>query len=89
MGNSKSLIDEDGEVRELTDEDLLKFHPVSDVLPESLQKKMGVRGRPPKSNPKQLVSVRYSAEVLAYFKATGKGWQTRMDDVLRDYVDSH
>ncbi len=45
-----------------------------------------VRGRPRSANPKQLVSVRYSAEVLEYFKATGEGWQSRMDGVLRQYV---
>jgi len=45
-----------------------------------------LRGRPKSANPKQLVSVRYSAEVLEYFKATGEGWQTRMDGVLRKYV---
>jgi uncharacterized protein (DUF4415 family) len=45
-----------------------------------------LRGRPKSANPKQLVSVRYSPEVLAFFKATGEGWQTRMDGVLRQYV---
>ncbi len=45
-----------------------------------------LRGRPKSPNPKQLVSVRYSPEVLAYFKATGDGWQSRMDGVLRQYV---
>ena len=45
-----------------------------------------LRGRPKSENPKQLVSVRYSQEVLAFFKATGDGWQSRMDGVLREYV---
>jgi len=45
-----------------------------------------VRGRPKSENRKQLVSVRYSPEVLAYFKGTGAGWQSRMDGVLREYV---
>ena len=45
-----------------------------------------LRGRPKSDNPKQLVSVRYSQEVLAYFKSTGEGWQSRMDGVLREYV---
>lgn len=45
-----------------------------------------LRGRPKSLNPKQLVSVRYSPEVLEYFKATGEGWQSRMDGVLRQYV---
>ena len=48
-----------------------------------------LRGRPKSTRTKQLVSVRYSPEVLAYFKATGEGWQSRMDRVLRDYVLRH
>ena len=45
-----------------------------------------LRGRPKSANPKQLVSVRYSPEVLEYFRSTGEGWQSRMDGVLRQYV---
>lgn len=48
-----------------------------------------LRGRPKSANTKQLVSVRYSPEVLAYFRSTGEGWQSRMDGVLRDYVARH
>lgn len=48
-----------------------------------------LRGRPKSASAKQLVSVRYSPEVLAYFKSTGEGWQTRMDSVLRAYVARH
>ena len=36
--------------------------------------------------PKQSVTVRFSPEVIDYFRATGDGWQTRMDDALREYV---
>jgi uncharacterized protein (DUF4415 family) len=32
------------------------------------------------------VSVRYSPEVLSYFRSTGEGWQSRMDGVLQEYV---
>jgi uncharacterized protein (DUF4415 family) len=45
-----------------------------------------LRGRPKSGNRKLLVSVRYSPEVVAYFKSTGEGWQSRMDLVLRQYV---
>ena len=38
---------------------------------------------------KQLVSVRYSPEVLRYFKATGDGWQTRMNEALLEWVNQH
>ena len=48
-----------------------------------------LRGRPKSDNKKQLVSVRYSPEVIEYFKSTGEGWQSRMDNVLRQYVASH
>ena len=45
-----------------------------------------LRGRPKSDNKKLLVSVRYSPEVVAYFKSTGDGWQSRMDGVLQRYV---
>ncbi len=48
-----------------------------------------LRGRPKSENKKLLVSVRYSPEVVAYFKSTGEGWQSRMDGVLRQYVSRH
>ena len=48
-----------------------------------------LRGRPKSENKKLLVSVRYSPEVVAYFKSTGEGWQSRMDGVLRKYVVRH
>lgn len=48
-----------------------------------------LRGRPKSENKKLLVSVRYSPEVIAYFKSTGEGWQTLMDSVLRKYVARH
>ncbi|QRJ62267.1 BrnA antitoxin family protein [Azospira restricta] len=48
-----------------------------------------LRGRPKSENKKLLVSVRYSPEVIAYFKSTGEGWQSLMDSVLRKYVARH
>jgi uncharacterized protein (DUF4415 family) len=47
-----------------------------------------LRGRPKLENKKLLLSVRYSPEVVAYFKSTGEGWQSRMDGVLRQYVET-
>jgi uncharacterized protein (DUF4415 family) len=46
-----------------------------------------LRGRPKSESKKLLLSVRYSPEVVAYFKSTGEGWQSRMDGVLREYVE--
>jgi uncharacterized protein (DUF4415 family) len=47
-----------------------------------------LRGRPPSANRKQLVSVRYSTEVIEFFRSTGEGWQSRMDVVLKRYVET-
>jgi uncharacterized protein (DUF4415 family) len=48
----------------------------------------GQRG-PQKQPTKVPVTVRYSPDVLAYFKSSGEGWQTRMNEVLSDYVERH
>lgn len=50
------------------------------------------RGRPVgtiKEDAKQAVTVRYSPDVLAAFRATGAGWQTRMNDALKDWLSTH
>ena len=62
------------------------------LTPKQLQAMVplkSVRGRPKSENKKLLVSVRYSPEVVAYFKSTGEGWQSRMDGVLQQYVIRH
>jgi len=47
------------------------------------------RGRPRKTHPKIQVSIRYSAEVIEHFRATGRGWQTRMDEALKQWIAEH
>lgn len=46
------------------------------------------RGRPAGSGTKISTTIRFDAEVLAEFKATGDGWQTRMNDALKDWLRS-
>jgi uncharacterized protein (DUF4415 family) len=60
--------------------------PLSAKQLKSMVPLRALRGRPRSENPKVLVSVRYSREVVEYFKSTGAGWQSRMDNVLRAYV---
>jgi uncharacterized protein (DUF4415 family) len=40
------------------------------------------RGRPSLAKPKQAVSLRLDPDVIAYFKAGGPGWQTRINERL-------
>ena len=53
--------------------------PMTKAQLEVLVPLRAVRGRPKLENKKLLLSVRYSAEVVEYFRATGEGWQARMD----------
>jgi len=39
-------------------------------------------GRPVSTNPRKLITIRLPADVIARWKATGPGWQTRMADRL-------
>lgn len=51
-------------------------------------RRRGERG-PQKAPTKEQVSLRLSPEVIAYFKADGSGWQTRLDQALKEYVQAH
>ena len=86
---------------EFTDEELDKFKPIEDVMPQNLlnallthQADMENQGLMPrkltrgkqKKPIKQVVTIRLSADVVEKFRAGGKGWQTRINEVLRQYV---
>jgi uncharacterized protein (DUF4415 family) len=83
----------DDENPEWTDENFARARPASAVLPElfgaqvakSMLKPRGKQVAPTK----QAVTVRYSPDVLDAFKATGAGWQTRMDAALKDWLRTH
>ena len=51
-------------------------------------KKLVRRGRPAGSGQKTQTTLRISKDVLEFFRATGPGWQTRMDNALKRYVAS-
>ena len=50
-----------------------------DMLDRAVVKK---GGRPRSANPRQLISLRLPADVIARWRATGPGWQTRMAERL-------
>ncbi|MFM6992337.1 MAG: BrnA antitoxin family protein [Rhodoferax sp.] len=47
------------------------------------------RGRPVSVSPKVHTGIRLDADVLARFKGAGPGWQTRINAVLRDWLQAH
>jgi uncharacterized protein (DUF4415 family) len=83
----KRLTNKLGEVRELQIEDIRAMRsgetalprPLLDVLPK---RKPGERG-PQKSPVKQQITLRLDRDVIERFRATGPGWQGRINDVLR------
>lgn len=79
------MIASDPEVPEATDEQLAQAKPFDEAFPalaDAMRKTAG--GRPKSDNPKIAVSLRLDREVVARFKASGPGWQTRMNKALRD-----
>lgn len=99
--NKADYYDEIAENTPLTDEELAQFRPLREVMPpefvemvlahQAEQAKLG-KVRPPRGKQiaptKEAVNIRLSPEVLKAFRATGKGWQTRINDVLLKYVQT-
>jgi len=84
----KQLTNKAGEVRELTDQDVQQMRPMSEVLPASLQRAIGQRGRQ-QAPTKVKTSIRLSPEVVQHFKTQGDGWQRRIDQALKTYIREH
>jgi uncharacterized protein (DUF4415 family) len=56
------------------------------AMPEVVEIKVR-RGRPPYERPiKQMVSLRMDIDVLEGLRATGKGWQTRINSIMREWL---
>ncbi len=60
-----------------------------DQADEYVGGKLVRRGRPKAEAPKLALTVRYDADVIEAFKATGKGWQTHMNAALKDWLKTH
>lgn len=84
----------DPDARELMDGELDGLRPAHDMLPiifgrETAEQLMRRRGRPASAATKELVSVRYDRDVLDASRASGEGWQTRMNKALREWAAQH
>jgi uncharacterized protein (DUF4415 family) len=78
---------------ELTKEWFAQAKPASDVFsPEiyaALVAMKPARGRPKATEPKVFTAIRLDADLLEAFKSTGKGWQTRVNAALRQFITEH
>ena len=78
----QAMIASDPDAPEATDDQLAQARPFSEALP-ALAEALRRGGRPRSESPKQAVSIRLDQDVIARFKAGGPGWQSRMNDALR------
>ena len=86
------LIDE--EAPEATDQWFAKARPAKDVLSSLLGETAATemlkpkRGRPRSDQPKMHINIRLDADIIESFRSTGTGWQTRLNNALRDWLSS-
>lgn len=78
---------------EWMDEDFAAARPAAQVLPkyigETATQTLIRRGRPPKSDKKVNQTLRLDPDVLEAYRQGGKGWQRRINDVLRQHMPRH
>ncbi len=83
----------DSDSREWTDNDFAQARPASASFPPetyaALLEIRRPRGRPKAEQTKEFTAIRLDADLLAAFRATGKGWQTRVNAALRQYLSEH
>jgi len=68
---NQSLLDEEGEVRELTIEDIKLFEPADKFFNKA--------GRPKSLTVKTHLNIRLDEPIVEHLRASGKGWQTRLN----------
>jgi uncharacterized protein (DUF4415 family) len=77
---------DDQENPEWTRKDFARAVPMQG-LPKEVQAALSFRRRGPQEAPKKVaVSIRLSPEVVKAFRASGAGWQTRVDEILRSHI---
>ncbi|GJD34209.1 BrnA antitoxin family protein [Methylobacterium aerolatum] len=78
----QAAIADDPDAREATDAELAQMRPAREALPPALYAALTKRGRPKAEAKAVQVTLRVPPDVLDAFKASGPGWQTRMNEAL-------
>ena len=73
----------DPDAPEATDAEIAGARPFADAFPALAESIKRGRGRPVSDNARVQVTLRLDRGVVEKFRATGKGWQTRMNDALK------
>jgi uncharacterized protein (DUF4415 family) len=68
----------DADTRELTSADFARMEPLEEIIRR--------RGRPKSITHKIPITLRLDPQIVSFFRAGGRGWQTRINDALAGYV---
>lgn len=85
-GYSRADWDEVCDNPELTEAEIAELRPFREVFPDLAEVIDRKLGRPKAETPKKAISIRLDQEVIDRFKASGEGWQSRMNEALRKAV---
>ena len=86
--NTRPLTDKSGEVRELTDDYFVTARPLRDEFPDLAEyARKRKAGRPKSVAPKRLQSFKLSPDVIEGIRNSGKGYNARVEAVLRQALD--
>jgi uncharacterized protein (DUF4415 family) len=76
----------DDDLPELGDDFFARARPAAEVMGEGFMERARRPGRPRSPAPKPAVNLRLDAKVLAHLRATGPGWQTRVNAALAKLI---
>lgn len=74
------ILDDDNP--EWNEEDFKRAKPAGELLPHLLQKRRGAQ----KASTKVSTTIRIDREIIEYFRSGGRGWQTRLNDALKEWL---
>ena len=82
VSKSKKHIVPDDDIPEMTAADFAGAKSLKAAMPDVVEAMKRGRGRPKVENPKERVSLRLDPKIVAAYKATGEGWQSRINEIL-------
>lgn len=78
------MIDDD--LPELDDDFFRRARPAAEVMGEAFMARARKPGRPKAETPKVPVKLRFDAGIVAHLRASGRGWQTRVNEMLAEAI---
>ena len=89
IGKTPDPFLQDEETAPLSEEEIARLRGGGEVLRELGLPVPRGRGRPPKEVRKKQVTLRLDPDIVERFRAGGRGWQTRINEALREWLQSH